>query len=173
MPHDRPRRDPTKAGVWRLGSLQRNTLAESKQHDTLREHSMQLVLQSVPGHRTRMICRTVSLILFAQLWMIGTQAQGPTARTREDLLPDAPIPFAEASPTHFRDPQESTPQLNRRAFVAMSAAVFGFAFLDVRETMSLEPGLIEHDPLVNSSSTPVSGVRSVLRRFAAFLRCFG
>lgn len=36
---------------------------------------------------------------------------------------------------------------NRRRFFCMSAAVYGFAFLDMHETASLKPDLIEHDPL--------------------------
>ena len=37
--------------------------------------------------------------------------------------------------------------MNRKAFLVMSAAAYGFAFLDMRETKAIGSGLIEHDPL--------------------------
>lgn len=58
--------------------------------------------------------------------------------------PSAPEAIAPAN-TWKISPISAPPQRTR--FILMSAAVYGFAFLDMHETASLKPDLIEHDPL--------------------------
>lgn len=101
----------------------------------------------MPGHRTISICRAISLVLFLVLWTIEARAQDLPASAQTNLLAKNPLPAADVSPAHFKEIRRPKQEMNRKAFVAMSAAVYGFAFLDMRETMSLGPGLIEHDPL--------------------------
>jgi hypothetical protein len=101
----------------------------------------------MPSYRTRMICRVVSLVLFAPVWTIGARAQDSPARAQKEFLPANSLPTADVSVAHFREMQKTMLRMNRKAFLAMSTAVYGLAFLDMHETMSLGPGLIEHDPL--------------------------
>jgi hypothetical protein len=101
----------------------------------------------MPSHRTRVIFLFVSLIVFEQVWPNGAHAQVLPAGTETNLLAKNPPPAEDLSAVHFKEIRRTKPEMNRKAFVAMSAAVYGFAFLDMHETMSLEPGLIEHDPL--------------------------
>jgi hypothetical protein len=101
----------------------------------------------MPSHCIRSICRLALLILLAQIWTIGACAQDSQQVAKEQLLPDAPIAAPEFSAGQFREAHPSAPRMNRKAFVAMSAAAYGFAFLDMRETKAIGPGLIEHDPL--------------------------
>jgi hypothetical protein len=94
-----------------------------------------------------MICIAVLLLLFAQIRTIETLAQNSPARAQTNLVATNPLPAPDLSAEHFGEVHKTKSEMNRKAFVAMSAAVYGFAFLDMHETMSLEPGLIEHDPL--------------------------
>jgi hypothetical protein len=101
----------------------------------------------MPSQRTQQICRLIFLLVFTQTLTNGAHAQVSTASTQTNLLAKYPLPSEDLSTAHFKEIRRTKPGINRKAFVAMSAAVYGFAFLDMHETMSLEPGLIEHDPL--------------------------
>lgn len=94
-----------------------------------------------------MICLAVILVLLAHTWAMGTRAQNSPVGAQTNLLAKYPLPTEDLSPRHFKEIRRTRPEMNRKEFVAMSAGVYGFAFLDMHETMSLEPGLIEHDPL--------------------------
>jgi hypothetical protein len=66
-------------------------------------------------------------------------------------LPEQPLARQTTAPSatwkisKLQSPPARRP--NRAAFILMSAAVYGAATLDMHETMSLRPNLIEHDPL--------------------------
>jgi hypothetical protein len=99
------------------------------------------------SHCIRALFRIVFLILLAQIWTIAAGAQDSPETAKEQLLPDAPVAAPEVSASKFREAHPSASRINRRAFVVMSAAAYGFAFLDMRETKAIGSGLIEHDPL--------------------------
>jgi hypothetical protein len=99
------------------------------------------------SHRTRGICHFIFLLLFSQVGIIGARAQDSPVSRRKELLPTSSLPTADFSVAHFKELGKPKLVMNRKVFGAMNAAVYGFAFLDMHETMSLEPGLIEHDPL--------------------------
>jgi|HubBroStandDraft_6_1064221.scaffolds.fasta_scaffold118649_1 hypothetical protein len=101
----------------------------------------------MPSHRTRTICRAIVLIFFAQWWTTGAFAQNLKPGTPAGLLSTNSSPAADVSPAHFKELERPSLRANRKKFIAMSLAVYGLAFLDMHETMSLEPGLVEHDPL--------------------------
>ena len=101
----------------------------------------------MPIHRTRVIALFVSLIMFEQTWPDIAHAQNSAASGETNLVAKNPLPAPDVYAAHFKEIRRTKPEMNRKAFLAMSAAVYGFAFLDMHETMSLEPGLFEHDPL--------------------------
>lgn len=59
-----------------------------------------------------------------------------------NLLPET----ASQAVTWKVRPTPASPS-DRQRFFLMSTAVYGLAFLDMHETVSLKPGLFEHDPL--------------------------
>ena len=98
-------------------------------------------------HRKHAKYRLIPLLFVALVSAFPISAQNSMASTPITLVVKNPLPVTDFSAEHFKETQRARPEMNRKAFVAMSAAVYGFAFLDMHETMSLEPGLFEHDPL--------------------------
>jgi len=83
----------------------------------------------------------------AGLAPLGTaQAQAPPPASRRSLLPQESFSAATA-PTAPAQRLEAAKRRDRRRFILLSAAVYGLAFLDMHETASLGPGVVEHDPL--------------------------
>lgn len=101
----------------------------------------------MPNHGTSIVFRVCALILLGQILPGCARAQNPPSITSVNLVPTNSLPSTDASTTHFKETERPKQQMNRKAFVAMSAAVYGFAFLDMHETKSFGLSLIEHDPL--------------------------
>jgi hypothetical protein len=127
-----------------------------------------------PAQRAAVLCVTIaaSVPVFASEAKAQDLTRAPQSEvTEQAILPVLAIDLRAADtsqPVRFKLPEQPVARQttapsatwkisklqnsparrpNRAAFILMSAAVYGAATLDMHETMSLRPNLIEHDPL--------------------------